>query len=323
MTARHEGASEVQSARPAPRWRDPLVFAIFIVLSLAACGRVGFELNPGAADPDGGSVSADAPAMLEDAGLGPFANITPLDTLNTELNEDDPTLTADMLEIIFDRSGELYHAQRSQLNDAWSAPVALSTLNTIWGETTPELSADGLTLYFSSNRPGGLGEHDFYMSERADRSAGWSDPVLLTALSSSERDVAPTPSADLCAMVISTTRPGGAGGVDLWIATRASPSDPWGEPQNVVELNTSSDDTAGYFLDGTRTLYFASDRDGGERELWVAHRADDDAPFEPPSPVVELNTIVEDTDIWVAPDHRTAIFSRNPDGHDELFQATR
>lgn len=47
-------------------------------------------------------------------------------------------------------------------------------------EMTPYLAADGETLYFSSNREGGLGDNDIWMAKRLDDSwTKWSDPVNL------------------------------------------------------------------------------------------------------------------------------------------------
>jgi len=39
-------------------------------------------------------------------------------------------------------------------------------VNTPYGERAPFLSADGETLYFTSDRPGGFGGNDFYMTQR-------------------------------------------------------------------------------------------------------------------------------------------------------------
>ena len=47
-------------------------------------------------------------------------------------------------------------------------------------ETTPYLAPDGVTLYFSSNRPGGFGYNDIWMSRRLDDSwQKWSEPKNL------------------------------------------------------------------------------------------------------------------------------------------------
>jgi outer membrane protein OmpA-like peptidoglycan-associated protein len=47
-------------------------------------------------------------------------------------------------------------------------------------EMTPYLAADGVTLYFSSNRPGGLGDNDIWMTKRLDSTwQKWAEPVNL------------------------------------------------------------------------------------------------------------------------------------------------
>jgi len=51
----------------------------------------------------------------------------------------------------------------------WTRPLELGEeINTKYSETTPFLSADGKTLYFSSDRPGGQGSQDIYMTRRLD-----------------------------------------------------------------------------------------------------------------------------------------------------------
>ena len=68
----------------------------------------------------------------------------------------------------------------SLLGDAgWSKPENLGEgINTEFSETTPFLAADGRTLYFSSDRPGGLGSQDIYMSKRLGNGwTSWRKPV--------------------------------------------------------------------------------------------------------------------------------------------------
>jgi outer membrane protein OmpA-like peptidoglycan-associated protein len=51
----------------------------------------------------------------------------------------------------------------------WTRPLELGDeINTKYSETTPFLSADGKTLYFSSDRPGGQGSQDIYLTRRLD-----------------------------------------------------------------------------------------------------------------------------------------------------------
>lgn len=70
-----------------------------------------------------------------------------------------------------------------QDNGSWSKPVNLGPgFNTAYKEDTPFLASDGITLYFSSDRPGGLGKRDIYFSHRLDETwQKWSTPVNLGA----------------------------------------------------------------------------------------------------------------------------------------------
>ena len=53
-------------------------------------------------------------------------------------------------------------------------PISLDEYNDI----TPYMAADGVTLYFSSDRPGGKGDHDIWMAKRLDETwKKWSEPV--------------------------------------------------------------------------------------------------------------------------------------------------
>ncbi|MBS1654480.1 MAG: OmpA family protein [Bacteroidetes bacterium] len=71
-----------------------------------------------------------------------------------------------------------------QQDGSWSEPKSLGKKINLpkYDEMTPYLAADGVTLYFSSNRPGGLGDNDIWMAKRLDSSwQKWSDPVNLGA----------------------------------------------------------------------------------------------------------------------------------------------
>jgi hypothetical protein len=67
-------------------------------------------------------------------------------------------------------------------NGTWTEPKSLGKKINFpeFDEMAPFLAADGATLYFSSNRPGGLGDNDIWMTKRLDNSwQKWSDPVNL------------------------------------------------------------------------------------------------------------------------------------------------
>ncbi len=66
-------------------------------------------------------------------------------------------------------------------NGKWTRPMDLGDgINSKYSETTPFLSADGKTLYFSSDRPGGQGSQDIYMTRRLDDTwQNWRKPQNL------------------------------------------------------------------------------------------------------------------------------------------------
>lgn len=84
------------------------------------------------------------------------------------------TIRADGREALFwsGRAGglggnDLWVSTRPSIHDPWSPPVdAGATLNSKFDDVTPSLSTDGRTLIFASNRPGGHGGNDLYMSTR-------------------------------------------------------------------------------------------------------------------------------------------------------------
>lgn len=78
---------------------------------------------------------------------------------------------------------DLYACFR-QKDGSWSEPRTLGKQISLPGydEMTPYVAADGVTMYFSSNRPGGLGDNDIWMTKRLDKSwQKWSEPVNLGA----------------------------------------------------------------------------------------------------------------------------------------------
>jgi OOP family OmpA-OmpF porin len=68
-----------------------------------------------------------------------------------------------------------------QKDGSWTKPMELGPeVNTKFTETTPFLAPDGATLYFSSNREGGLGSNDIYVCKRVDKTwKHWSKPMNL------------------------------------------------------------------------------------------------------------------------------------------------
>src|SRR5690606_9477723 len=84
---------------------------------------------------------------------------------------------------------DIWFVARASVQEPWGSPMPVSELNTEQRETGIGLTADGLTIFFSSDRPGGAGGLDVYRSTRVSRDARWSEPVREAALSSPGDDL--------------------------------------------------------------------------------------------------------------------------------------
>jgi len=96
----------------------------------------------------------------------PFTVIAPLEGVTSVADDSSPTLTVDERVVVFASSREgdsdIWYATRPDRVSAFSAPVLVPGVNTESEEAEPFITADGCWLYFTSARPGGLGEADLY-----------------------------------------------------------------------------------------------------------------------------------------------------------------
>jgi hypothetical protein len=149
----------------------------------------------------------------------------------------------------------------------WEAPVAVAELNSASNEFAPWGFVDPATgrfvLYFASDRPGGEGGYDIYASELG-RDGKFSQPLLVEELSGPKTDYLPSIRKDGLEMFVSSDRPGGFGGIDIWRSTRSTTAEPWSTPVNIGPgVNTSAGEMRGATYGDGRELYFFSSRSGG------------------------------------------------------------
>lgn len=115
------------------------------------------------------------------------------------------------------------------------------------------------------------------------QSAPWSAPQKIDTIGGNHADLN-TPQLDGCPIqspdglrfYIASNRPGGKGGLDIWMASRASTSAPWGAPQNLGEpVNSAADDFCPTPV-GKNGLFFVS-REAlpgacGQGDIYFTHR---------------------------------------------------
>jgi hypothetical protein len=91
----------------------------------------------------------------------------------------------------------------------------------IYNDSHPLVRKDGLEFFFVSNRLGGLGSNDLWVSTRESLEDPWSTPVNLVKLNSPGSDFRPTLSFDGRTLIFASNRPGGVGFGDLYMTTRS------------------------------------------------------------------------------------------------------
>ena len=120
---------------------------------------------------------------------------------------------------------DLFVSTRPTRDDLWSEPVNLGPtvngVNGTWENRDPSISADGLVLFFISDRPGGSGGADLWMTRRSTIDGPWSEPVNLGPTINSDRtEFTPEISPDGRSLLFSSNRrEGRVGGFDIWQAS--------------------------------------------------------------------------------------------------------
>lgn len=201
----------------------------------------------------------------EPTNLGPIINSPALDS--------QPSISADGLSLFFfsERSGgygnrDIWVARRSTTNESWTTVENVRPpVNTSYEDSGPSISDDGLTLFFDSDRPGGSGESDIWVTTRITKSDPWGTPVNLgSTVNASSYDAYPSISADGLTLFIQSNRPGGYGRHDIWMTTRQTKDDPWTTPVNLGSTvnSTAIEGDPSVSPDGS-ALLFTSLRPGG------------------------------------------------------------
>ena len=205
--------------------------------------------------------------------------------LNTMDNEGAHSMTADGRILWFTacnrQSGlgmcDLYYSTWE--GDRWSSPKnAGSPINSRYSEKHPAISADGRFLYFTSNRPGGSGSYDIWMSERSGEN--WSKPVNMgDSVNTPGLEQSPFIHPDQQSLYFSSTGWPGMGQGDLFL-TRQERKGEWTLPENLgYPINTHNDDIGLSLNAMGNRAYFASNRgEGTDTDIYAFEMPEDVRP---------------------------------------------
>ena len=190
------------------------------------------------------------------------------EVINTAARDAEPTFTPDgntMYFNCFDREGEVGSdicvTQRD--GEGWTEPTIVWEVSTRdYVEVEPLLSPDAQQLYIMSNRPGGMGSTDIYVSDWVD--GKWTEPRNMGAPFNS-------PEMDHCIYFTgddwehaywTSTRPGGFGGNDIWMAEKVNGV--WQAAENLgPNVNSAAGEHHSLPSEDGQSLYITTTRDEG------------------------------------------------------------
>ena len=185
--------------------------------------------------------------------------------INTPQNEGAQCITADGLTLYFtacsrnDSYGRCDIYESNFVNDKWTDPVNLGeNINTENWESQPAISADGRQLFFVSNRSGGRGGKDIWVSYKNANGTWTKAKNLGKDINTSKDDISPFLHWDNQTLFYSSKGFVGMGGFDIFLS-RLDESGNWGVVKNIgYPINSPSDENSLIVAKDGRTAYFAS-----------------------------------------------------------------
>lgn len=220
--------------------------------------------------------------------------------------------------------GHRLNASSESLSN-WSLPEHLGSPLNVSGFNTRNaaISRNRKSLYFGSDRPGGSGMLDLYVSHRASPQAPWETPQNLgPVINTGTVDNNPYPTPDGHSLFFTSSRAGGSGGPDLWVSHRGDIHDDsgWEPPTNLgATINTSFIDSGPvYFVDpmtGRAMIFFSSTRPGGQGSMdFYVSTLEDDGTWGSGVIIPELNTPFDDNKLAIRQDGLELFLSSNRPG---------
>lgn len=281
-------------------------------------------------------------AWSEPVNLGPPVNSTSSDT--------GATFSADGLSLYFvsTRQGglgglDIWVSQRACADCPWESPVNLTVVNSGFTDGAPSLSTDGHLLFYQSDRPGGYGSSDIWVSRRANPNDdfGWEAPVNLGPdVNTPDGEFSPdyVQSADY--YLQNAGAPADAAALyfgrgvvvtdqDIYTAPLARDGKTLGLAVLVHELNSPTNDAAPSVRTDGKEVVFWSPRPGGSGsgDIWVSTRPNVHEPWSPPENVGSpVNAASNDRRPNLSRSGRTLLFDSNrPNGEglEDIWMVTR
>jgi len=191
------------------------------------------------------------------------------DRINTVENEGTCTISADGRMLVFTNcdgrqsfgSCDLYVSYK--IGNEWTEPMNLGNkVNSPFWESQPSLSADGRTLYFTSDRRGGYGKRDIWVSKLGEDGHWGVASNLGPNINTPEDDLSPFLHANGRTLYFSSRGHIGMGGFDLFYSEIEQGK--WSFAKNLGYPINNQDDQVSLFVstDGKKGYFAHEERQG-------------------------------------------------------------
>jgi len=206
-----------------------------------------------------------------------FGTATQIAGVNSALEEFGPNETTNGLTLFFEQQDKnavsrLYKSTRAAGGMPFGNVTALASINSNDYTANPFVRGDGSEIWYVSDT-GLLTTIDLYHATIGPM--GTFVGAKVNNVNTSAEEFAPVVSADGLTLYFGTDATvAGLGGVNVWVATRASKGVDFGAPVLVPNVNTTSDEQPTWISPDDCRLYLASNRPlgAGKQDVWVASR---------------------------------------------------